>query len=71
MKKYGLIGGYSEKNPFKVGDTIRWRRTGEIMTVGDDWNELYKWTNDDETNIVTNTGRVLDVIECELILNVC
>ena len=67
MKRYGLVGGYSEKNPFKVGDRIKLKRNNEIMTVGDDWDELYHWTSDDENNIVTTNGRVLSVSECELV----
>lgn len=59
-------GYYPDTNPYKTGDTIKWKSTGEIMTVGDDFGELYKWyPNGDDTHIVTTSGRVLHINEIE------
>jgi len=63
---YKLVGTYHQYNPYKVGDKIRWKRTGEEMRVGDDWEELNHWTGgDDRYHIVTDTGRVLHIDEIE------
>lgn len=61
---YKLSGSYHEDNPYKEGDTIRWKYNNEIMTVGDDWEELLKWGNERDY-IVTTSGRVLSITEIE------
>lgn len=61
-----LEGEYHKDNPFKEGDIIKWKCTGEIMTVGNDWDELKYWTGgDDRFHIVTTNGRVLSIEEIE------
>ena len=47
---------------YNVGDRIKWKRTGEIMTVGDDWDELEHWGSI-SSHIVTTSGRVLSIDE--------
>lgn len=61
---YKLTGSYHKNNPFSIGDRIKWKSTGEVMTVGDDWEELQRWGSD-EHHIVTTSGRVLRVTEVE------
>jgi hypothetical protein len=65
--EYKLIGNYHEDNPYRVGDKVKWKRTDEIMTVGDDWDELNYWcpNGGDKTHIVTTSGRVLAITEVE------